>query len=273
MLHFDEYLRKKKEEKGYLFMPYLAIGDPDWETSIHIVDELIEAGADSIELGLPFTDPVADGPVLQRAFHRVLSRPFSMQKYFSFIETIHKKHPEFPFMVMGYANIFYKYGFAKIFNKLASYNVRAVIIPDIPIEEKVRFIKDKDIKESLNRVAWVDFITPTTTEDRVNLICKNASGFLYFVSTKGVTGQSEFNLKPWNKLLQATRKKSPVPVIIGFGIRNKQHVEESCKMADGFIIGSRIHEIIEENMHSQKKICQSIRKEIKSLLPEKKLAT
>lgn len=258
----EQKLQEARAKKGYAFIPYLAAGDPDWQTSEALVKTLIEAGADSMEIGLPFTDPVADGPVLQRAFKRVLSTAFELEMFFGFLERIKKNHPDFPLVVMGYANIFYHMGFKKIFNRLSNLNVVGVVIPDIPFEEKRHIIEKEGLQGILEKISWVDFITPTVTEDRLDKICRYAQGFLYFVSTKGVTGQSNFSLKPWAKIIARIRKKTSVPVITGFGIRNADHAMEAIHYTDGFIIGSRIHEVIEESLSEKNAIAGRLKEDI-----------
>jgi len=272
------HLHKAISGKGYAFVPYLAVADPDWEVSKKLVSLLINSGADTIEIGLPFTDPVADGPVLQRAFKRVLSpeKPlksnskFTMERFFTFLTDIHKAHPDFPFLVMGYANLFYQTGFQKIFSRLIKLNVVGVVIPDIPFEEKDRLIKRENLQPLLSKLSWIDFITPTTTADRLNKICRQASGFLYFVSTKGVTGQgkNDFSLKPWKPIIAQVRKKTKVPVLTGFGIRSAAHALEAIEATDGFIIGSRIHEIIEQNLDIISVLENRLKDELKIILPQ-----
>lgn len=271
---FEEYLHKRKKEKGYLFIPYLSISDPDWDTSEKLVDMMIEIGADSIELGLPFTDPVADGPVLQRAFRRVIDQEFHMSRFYEFLEKVHKKHPDFMFTVMGYANIFYHAGLKHIFKKFISCNVGGVIIPDIPLEEKKKLVEVHGLEKIVEQISWIDFIVPTVPPDRLEKICKDGRGFLYFVSTKGVTGlKVGFSLKPWRKIIRKVKRLTDVPVVIGFGIREYAHALEAVTEADGFVIGSRIHEIVEENLKSPSKSVNAVKKEMLALLPEKKLAS
>jgi len=281
----DQYLKRRKKENGYLFIPYIALGDPDWELSEKFVDLFIKCGADTIELGLPFTDPAADGPVLQRAFQRVLSRSFKMEELFLFLTRLKKKYPDYPFLIMGYANLFYHAGFETIFKKLIQGNVAGVIIPDVPYEEKRKIIKENRLEHIMKQIAWVDFITPTTTLDRLDAICSDAGGFLYFVSTKGVTGQqSTFSLASSKTIIKEVRKRTAVPLMIGFGVRNRENAKESVKYGDGFIVGSRFHEIIEQNMEmgldtftmqsavSSEKVISSVKTFLDELLPEKKLA-
>ncbi len=256
---FTDYLIKRKETKGYLFVPYLALGDPDWQSSEEIVDLLILSGADTIELGLPFSDPSADGPVLQRAFRRSLSHPFSLEHVFQFLEKISRKHPDFKFSVMAYANLFHAGGFDEMLKRLYALNVGGVIVPDVPLEEAPA--------PAPNRPDWIQFITPTTRPERLKAIVSVARGFIYLVSLKGTTGQSGFTLEPLRKTIQTIRKQTRVPVLAGFGIRNAAHAREAATVADGFIIGSRIHEIIEENLSNHSVMKQKLIEELKGISP------
>ncbi len=268
MNRLETRLKEKLTEKGYLFIPYLALGDPDWKTSVKLIDALIESGADSIELGLPFTDPVADGPVLQRSFKRVLEHSFSWEQFFALLGAARKKHPDFQFLTMGYANLFYQYGIKKIIRKLLDHNVTGMITPDIPYEEKQKIIKDERLSDELKKMAWINFITPTVTPKRLSEVCRNSNGFIYFVSTKGVTGsQGGFSLKPWARIIKQVKKESHAPVLIGFGVRHRKHAKEATELADGFIIGSRIHEIIENNVTKASQIPGQLKKEITAILP------
>ena len=272
----QDHLQKVIAAKGHAFVPYLAAGDPNWETSKKLVALLISSGADTIEIGLPFTDPVADGPVLQRAFKRVLSerqtRRFDIELFFDFLSQLKESHPDFPFLVMGYANIFYRMGFHKIFSRLIKLNVLGVIIPDIPYEEKDRLVKREKLEPLLKKISWIDFVTPTTTTERLNKICSQASGFLYFVSTKGVTGQGQknFSLKPMKKIISEVRKRTKVPVLTGFGIRSAAHALEAIQVTDGFIIGSRIHEIIEQNLDIASLLQIRLKDELNKIIPKNK---
>lgn len=268
MDQFSNYLWEAKKKKGYLFVPYLALGDPDWESSLSLARALFESGADTIEIGLPFTDPVADGPLLQRVFKKVLSSEtdkYSLSRVYDFLARLKSEFPDKRFVVMGYANIFYSHRFSSVFKKLASLNVAGVIIPDIPYEEKQIMIKRENLSEILKKISWIDFVTPTTDRVRMETTLKHSSGFVYFVSTKGVTGQDNFNIKQYKKLISHLKKVSGVPVLIGFGIKNRQHADQAVTLADGFIVGSKIHETIGES--TPRNAPNNLRKMVSGLLP------
>lgn len=259
MNRFSDYLWERKKEKGYIFIPYLGLGDPDWETSTELVDILIESGADSIELGLPFSDPSADGPVLQRAFRRSLEHDFSYEKFLDFLKELHAKYPDFLFTVMGYANVFYAHGLEETLRELYANGAGAVVIPDIPFDETPEMTDDMP--------DWVYFITPTTRQDRLEQITKNASAFIYFVSYKGTTGQSDFSLDGVTDLINELKEKSSVPVVTGFGIRERVHATQAIEKLDGFIVGSRLHEVIEKYLGSKPLITSGVRAAVNNILP------
>ena len=257
-----DYLKQSAQKKGFIFVPYLALGDPDWEASLDIIQVLFELGADSIELGLPFTDPTADGFILQKSFSRVLKEDFKMSKLFAFLEKSRERFPDKSFLLMGYANIFYQYGYSKLLKDLKKFHVSGLVIPDLPFEEKSRYQFPQKTD-----TAFIDFITPTTSPEKIQKICADAQGFLYLVSTKGVTGKSSFDTSAL-KLAREAKKLTQTPVLVGFGIRNKTHIKKVLEYADGFIIGSLIHQIIEDNYNNKKNMLHNIRSTLGKILPK-----
>ena len=264
-MHLEAFLAQRLKEKGHLFVPYLALGDPDFDRSFELVKALLEAGADTIELGLPFTDPTADGPVLQRAFQRILKKDFHFDQVIEFLKRLKAEFPEQPFILMGYGNIFLQRSFRESFQTLSELNVGGIITADIPYEEKKKLIKKFDLEDVLKKICWIDFVTPTTDAKRLKKICKNARGFIYVVSYKGITGQANFYLKPIEGLFARIRDITDVPLLVGFGIREVGHATQAIQYADGFIVGSKIHQIIENNPAEQ--IAESLKKEMLQLQP------
>lgn len=268
MMHpFTRLLHERKKLKGYIFVPYIAYGDPDSKITYEIVCKMVEGGASSVEIGLPFTDPVADGPTLERAFKRALKHEFKISEVLAMLVKLKKKFPKFPFTVMSYANIFYQAGFRSLLEKFYDAGVQAVIIPDIPFDEKKYIIDKEGLAEVLTRVAWVDFITPTTTAKRMQEIARDAQGFIYLVSYKGVTGQKAFSIKPLKPLIKSIRRLTRVPIVVGFGIKEKTQAAEVIKVADGFIMGSVFHEMIEHNMERAPAIPHEIGWALPGMLP------
>ncbi len=237
----EEAIRKKKKERGYAFIPYLAMDDPDMDKTLEIADLYIKRGAASIELGLPFTDPVADGVILQRAFRRILKKPFKISRVLTTLRKLSAAHPGFPFIVMGYANIFYQYGMEKISLDMERAGVRALVVPDLPFEEKLR---NPQIADS--SIPWVNFITLSSSPERIRTVVEKSHGFIYLVSVKGITGTTEPDFREVEPLARQIKAVKDIPVIIGFGIKSKKQIAEILRFSDGFIIGSRFHEIIEK---------------------------
>lgn len=264
---FTRLLHERKKQKGYLFIPYIAYGDPDAKITFEIICKMVEGGASTVEIGLPFTDPVADGPALERAFKRSLKHEFKISEVLQMLTKLHRKYPKFPFTIMSYANIFYQAGFKSLMEKFYDAGVQAVIIPDIPFDEKKYIIDKNGLSDILTRVAWIDFITPTSSAKRVQEIARDANGFIYLVSYKGVTGQKNFSLKPLKPLIKSIRRASRVPVVVGFGIREKLHASEAAKMTDGFIMGTVFHEMIEHNMERAPAIPHEIGWALPGMLP------
>lgn len=264
---FTRLMTERKKQKGYLFIPYIAYGDPDSKITFEIICKMVDGGAATVEIGLPFTDPVADGPALERAFRRSLKHEFKIADVLSMLNKLHKKYPKFPFTIMSYANIFYQAGFKNLLEKFYDNGVQAVIIPDIPHDEKKYITEKENLTDILGRVAWIDFITPTTTVKRVQEVARDANGFLYLVSYKGVTGQKNFTLKPLKPLIKAIRKATRVPLVVGFGIKDKIHASEAVRLTDGFIMGTVFHEMIEHNMERAPAIPHEIGWALPGMLP------
>lgn len=264
---FTRALNERKKQKGYLFIPYIAYGDPDAKITSEIIAKMIEGGAATVEIGLPFTDPVADGPALERAFKRSLKNEFKVADVLSMLQKLHKKFPGFPFTIMSYANIFYQAGFKNLLEKLSECNVQGIIVPDIPYDEKKYIIEREGLADVLNRIAWIDFVTPTTPAKKIQEIARDAQGFIYLVSYKGVTGQKNFTLKPLKPVIKAIRRATRVPLVVGFGIKDKVHASEAARLTDGFIMGTVFHEMIEHNIERAPAIPHEIGWALPGMLP------
>lgn len=264
---FTRALNERKKQKGYLFIPYIAYGDPDAKITSEIIAKMIEGGAATVEIGLPFTDPVADGPALERAFKRSLKNEFKVADVLSMLQKLHKKFPGFPFTIMSYANIFYQAGFKNLLEKLSECNVQGIIVPDIPYDEKKYIIEREGLADVLNRIAWIDFVTPTTPAKKIQEIARDAQGFIYLVSFKGVTGQKNFTLKPLKPVIKAIRRATRVPLVVGFGIKDKVHASEAARLTDGFIMGTVFHEMIEHNIERAPAIPHEIGWALPGMLP------
>ena len=232
---------KQAFSKGKAFIPFITCGDPDLETTAKVVKAAAENGADLIELGIPFSDPTAEGPVIQAANIRALNGGVNTDKIFDFVREL-RKDITIPLVFMTYANVVFSYGSDKFISLCAEVGIDGLILPDIPFEEKEEFL---DICHKYD-VALISLIAPTS-KDRVGMIAKNAEGFIYLVSSLGVTGvRTEINTE-LSSIVEVIRENTDIPCAIGFGISTPQQAHDMAAVADGAIVGSAIIKIIEKN--------------------------
>ena len=244
-------LRERKE--GGLIC-YVMAGDPSVEATGEIVKALVNGGADIIEIGFPFSDPVADGLTIQAAGQRALAAGMSIQRYFNLIKDLDVK---VPLVCMTYYNPVFRYGVEKFIERAADSGISGLIIPDIPVEETA------DLKNSCekNGLDLIFLIAPTTTDERVRKILERGSGFLYLVSRLGVTGTREDVSSSTNELL--SRVETELPKAVGFGISTGRQANEVIKAgADAIIVGSAFVRIIEEGQNVNEKL-ESLARDLK----------
>jgi len=228
--------------KSKAFVGFLTAGDPTPDATAGFILDMIAGGADLIEIGIPFSDPVADGPAIERANLRALEKGVTVDDVFEIVRKVREKDSATPLTFLSYLNPVFFYGYEAFFAKCAEVGVDGIIVPDIPFEEssEVTDIADK------HGVAFVTLVAPNSA-GRIGLICKNSKGFVYLVSSLGVTGireELELNVKPQ---IEAIRAVTDTPVAIGFGISKAEQAGEVCKYADGVIVGSAIVELIEKH--------------------------
>ena len=231
---------KQAFSDGKAFIPFITCGDPDLETTAKVVKAAAENGADLIELGIPFSDPTAEGPVIQAANIRALNGGVNTDKIFDFVREL-RKDITIPLVFMTYANVVFSYGSDKFISLCAEVGIDGLILPDIPFEEKEEFL---DICHKYD-VALISLIAPTS-KDRVGMIAKNAEGFIYLVSSLGVTGvRTEINTE-LSSIVEVIRENTDIPCAVGFGISTPQQAHDMAAVADGAIVGSAIIKIIEK---------------------------
>jgi tryptophan synthase alpha chain len=222
---------------------FIMAGDPDSRTSLAIMKSLPEAGADIIELGMPFTDPMADGPTIQLAGIRALESGQTMKKTLHIVKHFREENDKTPVVLMGYFNPVLQYGLQQFMNDASAAGVDGLIIVDLPPEEA-----DETISAAkANGLDIIRLITPTTDEERLPKVLKDASGFLYYVSITGVTGAAKADLSKITPHIAQIKKHTALPIAIGFGIRTPEDAAAMGRIADGVVVGSSIVQNIFDN--------------------------
>lgn len=220
------------------FIGFITAGDPTLEKTEEFVLEMEKAGAALVEIGIPFSDPIAEGPVIQEANIRALSGGCTTDKIFEMVKSLRKK-TQMPLVFMGYVNTLYRYGYEKFFEKCRETGIDGVILPDVPYEEKGE-VTDVASKYGIEIVS---LIAPTS-EKRIKMIAKDAEGFIYVVSSMGVTGVRSEIKTDISSIVDSIKEVTDVPVAVGFGINTKEQVNQYTTIADGAIVGSAIVKIV-----------------------------
>ncbi|MGN0613996.1 MAG: tryptophan synthase subunit alpha [Porcipelethomonas sp.] len=232
---------RKAFEKGKAFIPFITCGDPDLETTEKIVRAAAENGADIIELGIPFSDPTAEGPVIQGANIRALANGITTDDIFGFVKKI-RNDITIPLVFMTYANVVFSYGAEKFISGCRDIGIDGLILPDLPYEEKDEF---QPVCRKYG-VELISLIAPTSDE-RISMIAKEAEGFIYIVSSLGVTGVRSEITTDIGAITAIVRENTDVPCAIGFGISTPEQAKKMASLSDGVIVGSAIIRLIEEH--------------------------
>ena len=254
MRTYKEVFSELKENNRTALIPFFVIGDPDFETSLEIVKAAIDSGADVLELGIPFSDPIADGPTIQKADIRALSAGMTVQKALEFITQI-KQYRDIPIGLLMYYNLVYQYGTEKFFRDFHDAGVNSVLIADLSIDDADE-VAGPALSAGLDTVFMV---TPNTSEDRKKLIASKTTGFIYTVSVLGVTGTRDRLSDTAGALIDSLKAQTDVPICVGFGISKPEHARAIADAgADGVIIGSKIVSLIENNLNNKDRAKQQI---------------
>jgi len=232
---------KNKKEKALI--PFFTAGDPHPDRTVEIMHALVESGADMIELGIPFSDPMADGPVIQRASERALKNNVGITTTIKLAAEFRKNNKTTPLILMGYANPIEAIGINNFVSLVKDADIDGVITVDYPPEESVQFVK----KLKVNNIDSIFLISPTTEDKRIKLITNQATGFLYYVSLKGVTGSANIDINQVSKKVKNIKEFSQLPVGVGFGVRDAKTAKEVAAISDAVVIGSRIVQEIEDS--------------------------
>ena len=218
----------------FALAPFITIGYPDIETSIQMSLAALNAGGDMLELGVPFSDPLADGPTIQMTSSQALEKGVNLKICLRTIERIRKENRDAPLILMGYMNPFLKYGLTKFVEEAVYAGADGLIIPDLPTEESSEF---NALCRSKN-LYLIPLLAPTSTDDKIRLACKAAGGFIYCVSLTGVTGARSEVSSGVEDLIKRIRNYSNLPVLVGFGISSKAHVSKISRFANGAVFAS-----------------------------------
>ena len=237
-----------------IFMPYFPLGYPDLDTSIDVIEALAKHGADLIEVGLSFSDPLADGPVVQKATQVALENGITVRKSLQAVKELRQRGVEIPLVLMGYYNPMLAYGLEKFICDAMDAGADGFIVPDLPIEESAEFDSALSAAESRTTgvngpsttlrsaqdggLPLIQMLAPTTPSERMEMIARNAKGFIYLVSVTGVTGERKSISEGLGALIQLVREHTSVPVCVGFGISTPEQATQVGAMADGVIVGS-----------------------------------
>lgn len=264
MNRIDQRFSELKQQGRKALIPYITAGDPAPQYTVGFMHALVDAGADVIELGVPFSDPMADGPVIQKACERALQHGTRLVDLFDMVAEFRQSDTSTPVVLMGYLNPIERIGYENFANEAVKAGVDGVLVVDMPPEEAEELgplLKARDL-------AAIFLIAPTTSSARAATICAHGEGYLYYVSLKGVTGASTLNAEEVAEHLAPLREMTELPLCVGFGIRNGVTAAEVAAVADGVIVGSALVNRIAESADAP----ETIAGQLKSVLAEMRTA-
>ncbi len=267
MKSYKQVFKKLKNRNERALVAFTVIGDPNHKTSLEIIKKIIDAGADILELGLPFSDPIADGPTIQAADIRALNSRINTDKVFNLIKQI-RSYTDIPIGLLVYGNLIFQRGINKFYSDAKKAEINSVLIADVPIEEANEYVK----AARKQKVDTVFIVSPLTSNKRLKIINKKSRGFIYIVSRLGITGARASLEKSALALIKRIKKHTKKPLCVGFGISKPEHVKAVIKAgADGAIVGSAIVDIIAKNISNRKRMLHKIGSCIKSMKNATKL--
>lgn len=224
------------ERNGKAVIPYIVAGDPYLQATVAAMHQLVKEGADIIELGVPFSDPMAEGPVIQRAHERALTHRTSLRKTLGMVEEFRQKDSDTPVVLMGYTNPLEAMGYQSFCEQAAKAGLDGVLIVDLPPEES------QPLREILvqHSIDLIFLVAPTTSDRRMQSICDQGSGYIYYVSLKGVTGAGHLDIAEVENNIARIRAHTRLPICVGFGIKDADSASAIAKCADGVVVGSAL---------------------------------
>ena len=244
MKRIEKKLKELSQDNQKAFVGYIVAGDPDLETSLQLMHLSVDSGVDILEIGVPFTDPIAEGPTIQQAHDRSLENETNLQKIIDLICKFREKDTNTPIILMGYINNFLMY--KDLINRSHELGVDGVLVVDIPGELSL-----EDYGIDNQDLDIISLVSPTTSKERVKEIVKNSTGFIYYVTLRGVTGSSNLDGNEIEQNIKYIKSISSIPVMAGFGIKNSEDAKLLSSFSDGIVIGSSIVELIYKNSENK----------------------
>lgn len=256
MDRYKKLFKRLKNKKEGIFVPFIVLGDPNKQISINIINNLIEAGADALELGIPFSDPLADGPTIQKASLRSLNSGTTIDSCFEIVSFIRNNHSDIPIGILVYANLVFNKGIDNFYSQCYRNNVDSILIPDVPVEESKFFLKFSNYY----KISQI-FICPPNADDNLIYKISNYGGaYIYLSSRSGITGVEQSASLPLVHLIKKLKKYKSPPILQGFGISKPQEINMALKLGlSGSIVGSAIIKIIERNVNNTVKMLHEIK--------------
>ena len=244
MKRIEKKLKELSQDNQKAFVGYIVAGDPDLETSLELMHLSVDSGVDILEIGVPFTDPIAEGPTIQQAHDRSLENETNLQKIIDLICKFREKDTNTPIILKGYINNFLMY--KDLINRSHELGVDGVLVVDIPGELSL-----EDYGIDNQDLDIISLVSPTTSKERVKEIVKNSTGFIYYVTLRGVTGSSNLDGNEIEQNIKYIKSISSIPVMAGFGIKNSDDAKLLSSFSDGIVIGSSIVELIYKNSENK----------------------
>ena len=236
----EQYIRDRREQKDLLLMTHIVLGYPNFDDSLHVVESMVEAGVDLMELQIPFSEPMADGPVILKANSEALSHGARVAKSFELAEQIVARF-DIPFLFMTYYNILFRHGVDAFVDEMAAIGIRGAIVPDLPPEEGEEYLAAM----ARNELAPIHIFTPNSSDERLRLLSDRSRGFIYAVARKGVTGKETTFSDELGGYLARCRAATDLPLALGFGVKSREDLEFIRGKADIAVIGSETIRVLE----------------------------
>lgn len=254
MSRISQCFANLKKDGQTALIPYVTAGDPEPWVTVPVMHALVEAGADILELGIPFSDPMSDGPVIQKACERALKNDVSLKHVLDMVKQFREKDSDTPVVLMGYANPIEAMGYKEFAKNAKQAGVDGVLTVDMPPEEADEFLPLMD----KNDIDTIFLVAPTTSKERMAKIAKHAKGFIYYISIKGVTGSAKIDVTEVEAKLADLRSNTDLPLGVGFGIRDGKSAAAVSEVADAVVVGSTLVRCIEEHADKPEEIAAAV---------------